>query len=206
VNPRDLLVVQAHRDELGQAAAFSDHPERSIARTVGADPGPLIQEYDATWRAPETISAADAFEPLTPVMRERRRLSWTAALGLALAAILGFGAYHLAFGGGHAPHVIPAAGRAAHGTGRHRTSLPGPASTRAPRSAEPARTTPVRALNPMSGAAFGPGGTSQGDNPSLRRWRSTAARRRPGTATDTTARGLATCRLAQACSWTWGAR
>lgn len=27
---------------------------RSIARVVGADPAPLIREYDSTWRAPDT--------------------------------------------------------------------------------------------------------------------------------------------------------
>jgi Helix-turn-helix domain/Domain of unknown function (DUF4115) len=60
---------------------------RSIARAVGVDPGPLIEEYDATMGAPRAISAADVFQPVTPVrLKERRRPNWTAALAVALVA------------------------------------------------------------------------------------------------------------------------
>ena len=60
---------------------------RSIARAVGVDPEPLIEEYDATMGAPRAISAADVFQPVTPVrLKERRRPNWTAALAVALVA------------------------------------------------------------------------------------------------------------------------
>jgi cytoskeletal protein RodZ len=69
---------------------------RSIARAVGADPEPLIREYDQTQGAPRAISAADVFEPATPIkIRERRRPNWSAAMVLALAVLVGFVVYHV---------------------------------------------------------------------------------------------------------------
>ena len=68
---------------------------RSVARAVGVDPEPLIREYDQTQGAPRAISAADVFEPATPIkIRERRRPNWSAAMALALAAVVGFVVYH----------------------------------------------------------------------------------------------------------------
>ena len=57
---------------------------RSIARAVGTEPEPLIREYDATQGAPDTITAADVFEPSTPIkLKERRRPNWSLALLVA---------------------------------------------------------------------------------------------------------------------------
>ena len=69
---------------------------RSIAGVVGADPVPLIREYDEEHGAPGGLRAAQIFEPATPIrIREPRNFhfGWVLAV-LALAAI-GFGAYHL---------------------------------------------------------------------------------------------------------------
>ena len=67
---------------------------RSIAGAVGVNPDPLIEEYDATIGAPQAISAADVFQPVTPVkLKERRRPNWTAAMALALVVIAGIFAY-----------------------------------------------------------------------------------------------------------------
>ncbi|HEX7996053.1 MAG TPA: RodZ domain-containing protein [Streptosporangiaceae bacterium] len=67
---------------------------RSIASAVGVDPEPLIDEYDRTIGAPQAISAADVFQPVTPVkLKERRRPNWTAAMALALLVIAGIFAY-----------------------------------------------------------------------------------------------------------------
>src|SRR6266567_4721111 len=67
---------------------------RSIAGAVGMNPEPLIDEYDATMGAPRAISAADVFQPVTPVkLKERRRPNWTAAMALALVVIAGIFAY-----------------------------------------------------------------------------------------------------------------
>src|SRR5216684_7496486 len=67
---------------------------RSIAGAVGVNPQPLIAEYDATMGAPQAITAADVFQPVTPVkLKERRRPNWTAALAVALLAVIGVLAY-----------------------------------------------------------------------------------------------------------------
>ena len=63
---------------------------RSIARAVGVDPDELIREYDATQAPPQPISAADVFQPFTPVkMKERRRTNWSAVLVVGVVAVLG---------------------------------------------------------------------------------------------------------------------
>jgi cytoskeletal protein RodZ len=70
---------------------------RSIAGVVGADPVPLIREFDAEHGPPGAIRAADVFEPSRPVkIRERRRSpSLSMIVGVVLLAIIGFGAYRL---------------------------------------------------------------------------------------------------------------
>jgi transcriptional regulator with XRE-family HTH domain len=63
---------------------------RSIARTVGLDPDELIREYDATQAPPQPITAADVFQPFTPVkLKERRRPNWSIVLVTGLVAVLG---------------------------------------------------------------------------------------------------------------------
>jgi cytoskeletal protein RodZ len=69
---------------------------RSIARAVGVDPEPLIREYDQTQGAPRAISAADVFEPATPIkIKDRRRPNWSVAMLLALAVLVGLVVYHV---------------------------------------------------------------------------------------------------------------
>jgi hypothetical protein len=69
---------------------------RSIARVVGLDPDELIREYDTTHGAPQEITAADVFEPSTPIkLRERRTPNWSVLMVLVLALILGYGVYRL---------------------------------------------------------------------------------------------------------------
>jgi cytoskeletal protein RodZ len=78
---------------------------RSIASVVGSDPGPLIREYDAEHGPPGSMSAADVFEPATPIrIREPRR---TFGLGkvmiVLLLAVIGYGAYY--FVSSHSPRA-----------------------------------------------------------------------------------------------------
>lgn len=83
---------------------------RSIAGVVGADPVPLIREYDAEHGPPGAIRAADVFEPSRPVkMRERRRSpSLSMIVGVVLLAIIGFGVYRLVSDNGSArPTAAP---------------------------------------------------------------------------------------------------
>ena len=83
---------------------------RSIAKAVGADPEPLICEYDAVHRAPGVLSAVSLDELLAPAQTPgRRRLNWTAVLGVALIAALGVVGYTFLAGTPHAASRPPAA-------------------------------------------------------------------------------------------------
>jgi cytoskeletal protein RodZ len=120
---------------------------RSIAKAVGADPEPLICEYDAVHRAPGVLSAVSLDELVTPARTPgRRRLNGTAVLGLALIAALGFVGYTFLTGSPHATSSPPAAANhAVTHTGRSRT-VPGPGPSQAgpsPHPTAPART-PMR--------------------------------------------------------------
>jgi transcriptional regulator with XRE-family HTH domain len=67
---------------------------RSIARAVGLDPEELIREYDATQMPSRQITAADVFQPFTPVkLKERRRPNWSVVLAVGLIAVLGVAGY-----------------------------------------------------------------------------------------------------------------
>jgi cytoskeletal protein RodZ len=139
---------------------------RSIAQVVGTDPAPLIGEYDATLRAPNEISAADALRPTMPItpVRERHRLNWTAVLALALLAAVGFLGYHFATSSGR-NSATPAGFSQGHPRNAHHAAPPArptPTPTRTP-AATPSPT----ALTPASVVAFGPGGAGTGDNPGL---------------------------------------
>jgi cytoskeletal protein RodZ len=69
---------------------------RSIAGVVGADPVPLIREYDEEHGAPGGMRAAQIFEPATPIrIREPRNLHLGRVLAVLVLAALGYGAYHL---------------------------------------------------------------------------------------------------------------
>ena len=112
---------------------------RSIAKVVGADPDALISEYDAAHGAPHAISAADVFEPSTPIaMKERRRVNWSAAMLLALAAIVGYAIYHAVSGGTSPAH--PAAAQ------QHEVRHLAPAKHPSSAPATPAASTAIKKL------------------------------------------------------------
>jgi len=120
---------------------------RSIAKAVGADPEPLICEYDAVHRAPGVLSAVSLDELVTSARTPgRRRLNGTAALGLALLAALGFVGYTFLAGSPHAASSPPAAANHAVTRPGRSWTPPGPGPSRAapsPHPTAPART-PVR--------------------------------------------------------------
>jgi len=69
---------------------------RSIAGAVGADPAPLISEYDADHGPVGSMRAADVFQPSRPIkIRERRSPSMTMIVVVVLLAIIGYAAYRL---------------------------------------------------------------------------------------------------------------
>jgi len=154
---------------------------RAIARAVGEDPLPLIDEYDSTWRSAQEVTAAEAFQPGLPIRtRERRRVRWTACLAVLVLAVLGFASYQFVAGASHDQRPSAAATRPP--SPARPASVPAVQASAAP--ASPAQASPTtspfpsspaaspvaaRALVPASVAAFGPAGTADGDNPQIAR-------------------------------------
>jgi Helix-turn-helix domain len=149
---------------------------RSIAKAAGADPEPLIREYDSARQEPHEMTLADIVPGMsavpgtpaapgtsaTPVMtRERRRLNQAVALALALLVALGFGIYDVVSGPRQATSAAPAARM--HAMTHHRPAPDQPAHAAAP--AHP--TVQPRMLVPVSAMAFGPHRGQHGDNPQL---------------------------------------
>jgi len=107
---------------------------RSIARAVGLDPEDLIGEYDAAHGAPHGISAADVFEPATPIkLKERRSPNWSVAMVIVLALVLGYGVYRLVAGGSHGHHAASPPAPAAASSSPAASATPPPAPVSASR-------------------------------------------------------------------------
>lgn len=149
---------------------------RAIARAVGEDPVPLIDEFDSTWRSAKEITAAEAFQPAMPLRkRERRRVRWTAVLAVLVLAVLGFAGYKFASGVGHSSRTTAAGSRPSPAGGNTNppasapavqgTSAQASASQSSP-TASPSTASPVavQALTAASVAAFGPSGLGDGDD------------------------------------------
>ena len=83
---------------------------RSIAGVVGIDPAPLIREYDEEHGPPGAISAADVFEPSTPIkIRDPRPFPLGKVLAVALILVAGFGVYRFATSPSGKPPATPVA-------------------------------------------------------------------------------------------------
>jgi cytoskeletal protein RodZ len=99
---------------------------RSIARVVGLDPEELVREYDAIHGAPHAISAADVFEPSTPIrLRERRSPNWSVVMVIVLALALGYGVYRLV-GHGSPSRPVASSGGTHPGASKSPSSKPSP--------------------------------------------------------------------------------
>ena len=95
---RESIIRDIERDDFSACGGdfYARGHIRSIAAVVGADPVPLIREYDAEHGPPGAIRAAEVFEPSTPIkLRERRSPSLSMIVAVILLAIIGFGAYRL---------------------------------------------------------------------------------------------------------------
>jgi Helix-turn-helix domain len=169
---RETIIREIEDDDYSECGGdfYARGHIRSIARTVGADPEPLIREYDRAHRAPGAMSAVSMTE-LAGSGPPDRRWVWLAVLGLALAAVLGFAVYSLLSGSGPAKSSRPAAGRSAVIQRHSRRTAARPAAHRSrslPAAAPAPRAAgPPQSLSPVSVAAFGFEGSGQGDNPQL---------------------------------------
>ena len=109
---RQAIIIGIEDDDYSSCGGdfYARGDIRSIAKAVGADPEPLICEYDAVHRAPGVLSAVSLDELLAPAQTPvRRRLNWTAVLGLALIAALGVVGYTFLAGTPHAASRPPTA-------------------------------------------------------------------------------------------------
>ena len=154
---------------------------RAIARAVGEDPSPLIDEFDSTWRSATDITAAEAFQPGMPLRtRERRRVRWTALLAVLVLVVLGFASYKFVSGVGRArPSAVgprpsppgahgsppPASAPAVQGSTAQAGAAQASPAQDSPATTPSATPAAVRALAPARVAAFGPAGLADGDGP-----------------------------------------
>ena len=121
---------------------------RSIARTVGLEPEELIREYDATQAPPQPITAADVFQPFTPVkLKERRRPNWSCR-----AASPGWSRSSASSGSGTSDRITvrstPAAGGAASSHSQARDDQAGRAHRATARAHHAGRASGQRLVGP----------------------------------------------------------
>jgi hypothetical protein len=170
---RETIILGIERDDYSACGGdfYARGNIRSIARVVGTDSAPLIAEYDATIRAPQEITAAEALEPTMPIRAvPKRPTNWTAVLAVVLLAVVGFLGFRLlspsrqtaspAAASHPAHHAAVHPSQAAH-TAHIAHHKPAPKPTPTPAASPPTLTS----LTPASVQAFGPGGAGQGDNP-----------------------------------------
>jgi transcriptional regulator with XRE-family HTH domain len=181
---REAIIGDIERDDYAACGGdfYARGHIRSIARAVGADPVPLVAQYDEATEGPtdefpavvipEPVTRAAPVPPAPPAgMSRRRRLNWALALASGLVIAIGVMGYYLVSGSQHGPAATAAlaAGTAApaHRHPAHRKPRSAPAISPTPaasaRPAAPAH--PLIRLIPAGESAFGPGGTAQGDNP-----------------------------------------
>ena len=173
------LIHAIEQDEFGACGGdfYARGHIRAIATAVGADPQPLVSEYDAEhpYGSPATLEELLKRQPPRTPRGPRRdrgrgRRRWLVpAVYLFWLAGIGFVAIELTSGpGGSQP---PVAGSSSHTAAQtpaaSHSPQPSPRSASASSPASPppvATAVPLTSLKPVSAAAFGPNGTSDGDN------------------------------------------
>ena len=156
---REVIIRGIEREDFSACGGdfYARGHIRAIAAAVGADPRPLIEEYDSTRRV-EEIAAASVFAPVAPIkLRERRGINWTAVLSVLVLAALGFAGYLFVNGAGHHASAGSHRQRSLHDRGSPKAAG---ATHQGSDSA-----VPTRLLTPVSAAAFGPTGLGSGDDP-----------------------------------------
>jgi cytoskeletal protein RodZ len=134
---RESVVEAMERDEFtGCGGDFYARAHiRSVAEAVGADPAPLIAEYDEQTGRPPAPKAHEIFEP--DLMTARRGgPNWSVALAVALVLVVGYGLVAL-WGGASAERTDAAAPANGALPAAAEPTRPGPRSRPAPRRPAP---------------------------------------------------------------------
>jgi cytoskeletal protein RodZ len=171
------LIRAIEHDEFGACGGdfYARGHIRAIASAVGANSQALVSQYDAAHPSDSPLTLEELLKrqppraPRSPRQRRPRRRWLVPAVYLFWLAAIGFVAIQLTSGtGGSQP---PVAGSSSHPAARTPAATHGPqsssgsASASSPASPSHAPTViPLTRLKPVSAAAFGPNGTSDGDN------------------------------------------
>jgi cytoskeleton protein RodZ len=101
---------------------------RTIATVVGADPQPLVDEFDRL-HAPHGPSASEVFEAETGVKREARGPNWTAAMAAAVVVVALIAVFQVVRSSGSSAPAAGPSGSSSTGVGA--SSPPGASPTAA---------------------------------------------------------------------------
>lgn len=105
---------------------------RSIARAVGLDPDQAVRLYDSTVRPPAPITAADVFQPFTPVkLKERRRPNWGIVLLAGIVVVAGIAGFRY-FAHSSTPQPSASVRHSHHGAAAKPSSSAAPAAAQSP--------------------------------------------------------------------------
>jgi transcriptional regulator with XRE-family HTH domain len=132
---RETIIRGIERDDFSACGGdfYARGHIRAIARATGADPEPLVREYDSSYGPPPASAAAGmAGSPAPLRLRTHRGPNWSVTLLVLLAAAVGLISYHLV--ASHSAGSTSAGGRpaAAHKSASRHPRAP---STPAPRTA-----------------------------------------------------------------------
>jgi cytoskeletal protein RodZ len=164
---RATLISAIEHDDFAACGAdvYARGHIRAIAAAVNADADELIRQYDETHPAGRPQTLADL--PRRPPVRERRNRNRTPVLAVAVVivlAVIGFAAYKLVAGATGGQRLASSSSAAATPSASQQRS-PRPTPSAAVRPSPSPTALPVSDVTPVSAAAFGSGGTSDGDNP-----------------------------------------
>ena len=167
---RETIITAIEGDDYSACGGDSYAREyiRSMARAVGADPEPLIRVYntaeprsqpttDDTARSGPQPTTDDTADPVTVTVTGKAEWVWRTWLAVVVVVMGGlwFAAFQYLGSPRHALTAAPSARVHPH----HSQAPPAPQTPATP------SVPPVTPLAPVSAAAFGPGGTAQGDDP-----------------------------------------
>jgi cytoskeletal protein RodZ len=183
---RESVIERLEHDDYPASGIdlFARGEIREIARAVGVDSKPLIEEYDASrppagpvWEPAGPVSErAKVADAIRSVLTDLRQRNWVWRLALALLVVAIAGGILLIQGtagtegpqvSGTTPHQISDRTSAHQAASQQASADHAARSPAAAPSPTPSSSDLAQVLAPSSIAAFGPGGASDGDSPEL---------------------------------------